>query len=209
MSNAGSALLRVSTKVSLSEPPSVILAGMASPSLGRLATAAATSSSVKNKFICRISCLASQSPTPRYSPMSLRRAATPPNLFHLGSGADSPMGPHSPHSASCSRWNTSRVMPAWPPEEEEGRAAASARRMTSGRACSTPTLPARWYRVSSAAEDSCAPMKACRHPGTSCTILERSCRPAVSESVSTMTAPPGGAFSTAAATSAITSLGTL
>ena len=57
------------------------------------------------------------------------------------------------------------------PEEEEGRAAASARRMTSGRACSTPTLPARWYLVSSAAEDSCAPMKACRHPGTSCTIL--------------------------------------
>ena len=176
MSNSGSSsppVLALDRPFRLSSSP-----GRAPPPrVTRVRSRSATSSSSKKRLSCRMSCFASQSPTPRRSPTNRRRALTPPNARHFSSGAASPGAAHKPHSANLALSNALRGVPEEPPSDAAGRARFSALRIASGAACSTPTLPALWCFVSRAAVVSCAPRKACRAPGTCCDS-ERSWRPA-------------------------------
>ena len=164
--------------------------GFAAPSPGSASTAASNSSSAKNRLSCRTSCFASQSPTPRNSPTSLRLCATPPSRDHRGSGADAPRGPQSPRSSRDARVKT-RVARPWISRRSARRARQRARAPRRRRAaCSTPTFPASCHFVSVPATLSCLPRNACSALGTSNTTRVRSWRPATSASVSTMISTP-------------------
>ena len=153
---------------------------------------------MKNKFICRNNCFASQSPTPSDSPRSRRRVATPPTAFHAPSSSPPP---HNPHPVNISRVKTRRAHPDDPPSDAGARAARNASRIAAGDACSTPTSPAECHFVSVAAVESRVAMNACFAFGHSITSRVRSCRPATSLSVRTMTGDDAAAAATAAATS--------